>query len=240
MWKKNNLVPAIFLHIQKTAGTSIIETVRTHYGNSIMTHGDFSNRKPEDVRNVAFISGHFGFSFAKPFMQNRYSFSILRDPVERILSLYYFCRSRDASEYPIYRLAQTLDIESFLEQGMYPGRIHSHIWNHQAWTLAYGRANTEGKESHEYGDEGKLLDLANSHLEELSYVGFTETFEKDRVAILKDLGVPESKTKIMTNLTPDRPGRHELSERTLELINRLTRLDQIVYTNAWSRRRVRF
>lgn len=240
IWKKKirkkDLIPAVFLHIQKTAGTSLIEIIRAHYGNNIITHGDFSARNYEDLVDIAFISGHFGFYFAKPFIHNRYSFTILRDPVERVLSLYYFCRNQNSSEYPIYHLARTLDIENFLRQGMNPGRIHSHIWNHQVWTLASGRANPEGQESHEHDDEEKLLDLAISHLEKLSYVGFTESFEKDSVAILAALGIPVPETKIVANTTPGRLGRNDVSERTLELIAELTRLDQIMYAKAWSRR----
>jgi len=69
----NNLKPALFLHIQKTAGTSIVEYAKRYYP-SIISHADFLNHKPEEFSEVQFISGHFGYEFTKYHMPNRYSF----------------------------------------------------------------------------------------------------------------------------------------------------------------------
>src|SRR6476660_4102626 len=38
--------PAIFMHIQKTAGTTITEAVRRHYRSDFVSHGDYL--KPEE------------------------------------------------------------------------------------------------------------------------------------------------------------------------------------------------
>ena len=35
-------------------------------------------------------------------MDKRYSFIFLRNPIERVLSYYYFCKSRDPKEFEIY------------------------------------------------------------------------------------------------------------------------------------------
>jgi hypothetical protein len=83
--------PAIFLHIQKTAGTSIVDLARRHYGNENMTsHGDHlegfkqfplkdkffeTERILSKYEATPFISGHFGYDFSKPFMNVRYSFT---------------------------------------------------------------------------------------------------------------------------------------------------------------------
>ena len=97
--------PAIFAHIQKTAGTTIIEAVRRHYRNRFIAHGDYLEHDTASLKNIPFISGHFGFEFCRQFMDGRYSFTFLRDPVERLLSLYFFSRTRDPAEFPIYRAA---------------------------------------------------------------------------------------------------------------------------------------
>ena len=106
--------PAIFLHIQKTAGTSMTEAVRPYYQNDIVSHGDYLEHDTASLKNMRFISGHFGFEYARLFMDGRYSFTFLRDPIERILSLYYFSRTRDPAEYPIYRVAHELDLSGYL------------------------------------------------------------------------------------------------------------------------------
>ena len=53
----------------------------------MISHGDFSGYKPEDLYNTYFISGHFGYYYARSLMATRYSFTILCDPVERVLSI---------------------------------------------------------------------------------------------------------------------------------------------------------
>ena len=129
--------PAIFVHIQKTAGTSMVDLFRRHYQEKqIISHGDYLsgvehfsfnfwkiNRKViSDFHNIRFLSGHFGYDFAKQFMPSRYSFTFLRDPVERVLSFYYFCRTRDPHEYDIYRLCHELTLDEFLKKGMEESR----------------------------------------------------------------------------------------------------------------------
>jgi hypothetical protein len=75
------LKPVVFLHLQKTAGTSIINVARQFYGNkNVISHGDFfldqngspitgdKFAQPEFMErrfgNIPFISGHFGYDFA--------------------------------------------------------------------------------------------------------------------------------------------------------------------------------
>lgn len=228
-------VPAVFLHIQKTAGTSIIKTAKRHYKGSIIYHAKYVGRDLSDLDDIAFLSGHFGFSFVERFLHNRYSFTFLRNPIDRVLSLYYFCRKQKINEYPIYRLARTLNIEAFLLEGLKPGWVRTHICNHQVWSLAVGWGNEMGKEIDDF-EERELLDLATEHLERLTFVGFVESFEADSAIILKSLGISAPQRMLVANSTPNRPGLNELSAEALALVNELTHLDQIFYEKAWAYR----
>ena len=88
------LMPALFLHIQKTAGTSIVSAAREHCGDANMiTHGDYMSRTSEELADVPFISGHFGYDFARQLMGERYSFTFLRKPVDRVLFLLFMPRA---------------------------------------------------------------------------------------------------------------------------------------------------
>ena len=105
----------LFLHIQKTAGTSVQEMARIAYGSDrVVSHGDFVSLGVEGCRSYDFVSGHFGFAFARPLMEGRYCFTFLRDPIDRIISLYEFCKTRDPLEFPIYAIAQRTDLVGFL------------------------------------------------------------------------------------------------------------------------------
>jgi len=199
--KSNQLYPEVlFIHIQKTAGTSILEYARSKYHDNMVTHGDFLNMDMDQIHKTAFVSGHFGFDYIESLLKYRYSFTFLRDPIERILSLYYFCRHQPKSEFPIYRFAQELDLEKFLQAGFEPGRIKSHIWNHQTWMLACGRNNTSGLEIEKFNSK-QLLDRAIINLGKLSHVGFVESFDNDLSEIVRELGLHNPEKKISVNVT---------------------------------------
>jgi hypothetical protein len=58
------LKPVVFLHLQKTAGTSIINVARQN--GSPITGDKFAQPEFMERRfgNIPFISGHFGYDFA--------------------------------------------------------------------------------------------------------------------------------------------------------------------------------
>ena len=224
-------VRALFLHIQKTAGTSIVHLARQYYGESITSHGDCWGKTLDQLTNMRFISGHIGYHFARPLMDGRYTFTFLRDPAERILSMYYFCQTRDPAEFEIYRKAHELNLAGFLKAGLSDPCVRMNIWNNQVWQLAYGYANLDNRKVDDFSDT-ELLRLARIHIDELSYVGFTETFVADATLILRALGIPESKEIPVMNATPDRPRVAEQSPEIRNLLDRLTALDRSLYDHA--------
>ena len=93
--------PALFLHIQKTAGSPIVRLARLSLSSDeVMSHGDYLNgrtddeletivnargKAPSDFKDFPFVSGHFGFDFARQIMDERFSLTFLRNPIERVL-----------------------------------------------------------------------------------------------------------------------------------------------------------
>lgn len=241
---------AIFIHIQKTAGTSMVDIARLHYQQNIISHGDYlkgvyhspfkkdfwiNEQVISNFRSIPFLSGHFGYDFARLFMRGRYTFTFLRDPIDRVLSFYYFCKNRDPNEFETYRLCQQLSLDEFLKMGLEQPEIKFFIWNNQVWQLACGFGNIENRGLSSF-ESTELLDLAIKHLENFSYIGLTETFEQDRDRILTDLGIALPEEKIISNATPARPTSQDLPRSTLKLLEKLTYLDQILYQSVWSQR----
>lgn len=241
------MVPAIFMHIQKTAGTSIVHIARKHYGNeNVVSHGDYlagwegrsldaivaaRGRSPDDFHKFAFVSGHFGYDFARALMGGRYSFTFLREPRERILSYYYFCRTRDPREYEIYELAQGQSLDEFLKCGLQSAALKACIWNNQTWQLANGYGNLNGRRIETFGDS-ELLACAVAHLREFSYIGFAENFEADRDRILEALNIEPPKERVVSNANPGRPRVEDLPRSTVSLLDELTELDRMLYREA--------
>ena len=121
--------PAVFLHTQKTAGTTIVTLVASFLGGEYVTsHGDFMDDDGFDPATKPFISGHFGYDYAEELINTRYSFTFLRDPADRILSFYYFCRQSNPDEFPVYKLAHELSLNEFLEEGLSGSLISNYIF----------------------------------------------------------------------------------------------------------------
>lgn len=170
------------------------------------------------------------------FLQGRYSFVFLRDPVERVLSFYYYCQSRHPDVFKINRLAHENELEQFIELAFKDDLIHSRIVNNQAWQMAYGYKQNIRVRRDVSDDE--LLELSINHLDPFSYVAFTETFEEDSRLILSHLGLPKYDVKARSNVNTKRPGCKDISPTALELIRECTRVDQKLYTEALSRRKI--
>jgi hypothetical protein len=228
--------PALFLHIQKTAGTTITEAVRRHYRRDIVSHGDYLKRDTASLQKTLFISGHFGFEYSRQFLDGRYFFTFLRDPVERVLSLYYFSRTRDPAEYPIYRAAHELDLAGYLRAGFDREDLKAYLWNQQAWQLACGWNDPQQRHITDFTDE-QILERAKAHLLEFHYIGFADSFAVDAKAILANLNVPAPESLAPANVTPGRPHRKDLPAATIRLAEDLTRLDAALYEHAKDLRR---
>jgi len=238
------LKPAIFMHIQKTAGTAIIQLLRAHYGyaNS-SSHGDhfsqldeltlenrfFSNSKlVARYQCMGFISGHFGYDFCRRFMDDRYSFTFLRDPVERVLSYYFFCRERDPLEYFEYGLSQRVPLETFLGMGLNNPALRIRIWNNMTWALAHGNWAHTPRAIDSFSSN-ELLDLALDHLSRFTFIGLAECFQHDRDTILSHLGIPAPLDNEYVNANLGRPKARDLSESARKILADLTCLDQMLY-----------
>lgn len=246
-----NLKPAVFLHIQKTAGTTMIELARSAYGiHNVMSHDDYlkgityfpstgevkvDEEVLHDFHGIPFLSGHFGYGFAKRYMPGRYSFTFLRDPIERVLSFYYFCKGSDPRKFALYKLSQQVTLDEFLQMGLVDPEVKTFIWNNQVWQLACGFGDLDIRPLSAF-EEIELLELASKHIDELSYVGLAETFEEDRDAILRDLGIVPPEARIVSNANLGRPTYNDLPQSTKDLLFELTELDRVLYNKAWLRK----
>jgi hypothetical protein len=55
---------------------------RRYYGiGNLISHCDFVGHAPQEFAHVPFVSGHFGYDFARVLMPDRYSFTFLRPSI---------------------------------------------------------------------------------------------------------------------------------------------------------------
>jgi hypothetical protein len=84
-----------FLHIPKTAGTSISSILSYWYPDKLIFKGgdklDYDKYSKEELSEYRLYKGHIQYIYANPNLPSDTSFvTLLREPIERVISLYYF------------------------------------------------------------------------------------------------------------------------------------------------------
>jgi hypothetical protein len=149
---------------------------------------------------------------------------VLRDPVERTLSLYYFWRhNKQFSEF------RDLSLEDFLKSD-HPAVV-ANVENTQTKQLAHSLLARELRWARL--SEDALLDLAKQNLEKIAVVGLTERLDNfaTRVSARFALKLPALQ-KI--NETRVRPRAADISEEGRALIMEKTKLDRLLYSHVVS------
>jgi hypothetical protein len=224
---RSNPNKSVFIHIQKTAGTSVTVELFKSYPDSTLSHGKFLTKSPEQVEKMRLIAGHFGYGYAREFMDGRFSFTFVREPRSRIISFYKFCRSRPPSEGTIYQIARDHPLDRFLELGLEDTLVRDYLYNHQVWQLAAGWSNPQGQTLQGYNPDTMLRD-AMENSRSLSIVGVTEHADCDFRLILKMLGLSSSINLGRENTASETSNR-SLSTSTRRRLDRLVELDDKLY-----------
>ncbi|HHV7519581.1 sulfotransferase family 2 domain-containing protein [Burkholderia cenocepacia] len=135
----------VFLHVQKTGGTSLKNMFIDAFDGQQMylEYADTLHlRSPAELAQFNTFMGHFNYdSLAYIPKRNLKLISFLRDPADRLASLYRFWRAH-APSHPSFHsgmeAANRLEFEDFLvEQRRAP---HSDTWNHMTWAILGNRA----------------------------------------------------------------------------------------------------
>src|SRR5262252_5423022 len=101
----NSGVPiAIFLHIPKTGGTTLQDILRSSYPrDQVCTFKDpnreseienFKRLRPKKRERYRLIQGHLSFGFHRHLPGNSIYVTLLREPIARVLSFYYYAKSQ--------------------------------------------------------------------------------------------------------------------------------------------------
>lgn len=79
-----------FIHIPKTSGTSIKKSIKLNYPNAkYMPEDMFSTDHNSDWRRVM----HYPYSYWEPLVENKWVFSVVRNPFVRAISFYVFLKN---------------------------------------------------------------------------------------------------------------------------------------------------
>ncbi len=210
-WSKIQLVS---IHIPKTAGTSFIHSLKKQYGNNKVTRIDINeNRininkvilnKAYVYNNTSVIHGHFTINLLKNYLTLPPETPIitwLRDPVERVISNYYYLYKRLDEE--LNEEKKGLNILSKMRRSL----------------LEY---------AHDEKNQNRMSKfLKGMDIEDFFFIGIVENYNQD----IKELGqkLNWSNLEIVQHNKTGKSFKSEVDENTKAIIRSLNQEDQILY-----------
>jgi Galactose-3-O-sulfotransferase len=216
----------IFLHLPKTAGETLRRTLKWKYGSEMLYLHTLTEpaESLEEVplskrRDARVLTGHLYYGVHEYIPQRCEYITLLRDPVARVISFYYYILGR-TDHYRHEELVRSgMSLEEFVRSSPERG-----IENDQTRMLS-------GKGAGEL-DAGELgrdaLDEAKRNLESFLVVGLTERFDESFILIRRALGwkLPLYVTKNVS------AGPKPASATAVELIRERNQLDLELYEHA--------
>jgi len=242
----------VFLHVEKTGGTSLQNMLLQSFGAAHVYHEHNDSlhlHSPAELSMYSVFAGHFNHD-SLAFIPRRElkAFAFVREPVERLLSLYHFWRSHDPSAprfHETMKLAQELDIETYYaSRGV--ARSPS-TWNHMTWCVVGDRqwhqwrrllAGVRGERRVRVIES--LRAPIRERLREFSFVGLQENFTGSCRELFRIMGRPcpdERADHSVEQLSATsayirKSAKPVLTPRAIEVMSELVELDAILYEEA--------
>jgi hypothetical protein len=216
-----------FLHLPRTAGTTLARVIEHQYTSKAIlllydsSTGEEIRRVPRDRQDrLRAVVGHFYLGTHHFLARPSTYVTLLRDPVDRVISHYYFvrgdpthylheaARQMNLSEYVIScDLAEPNNDQTRLLCGHYQGSIPDRCTD-------------------------AMLPVAKDNLREhFTVVGLTEEYDRSLMLMKRTLGWSYP-FYVRQNVTPQRLRKDDLSAETLSVIKTYNRLDIELYRDA--------
>lgn len=221
----------LFLHIPKTAGSTLRYILRNNYGRSDIFHfhnelfpnlSVFLLNHMSKYRSYRLVIGHFGYGLHKHIHQDYQYFTMLRNPVRRVISNYYHIRRK--KDHSLNRLVLKMTLEAYIQSPISAG-----AHNHQTRMLA-SPAGYFGKNSAKDSPVSpSTLAIAKENLSSFAAFGLTERFEESLILYRKTFGWENINYRIQ-NVTSKRD--EKIPEPLLKLITEKNPFDLELYSFA--------
>ncbi len=225
----------IFLHITKTAGTTLKSILKDRFHpKTIVTiqqnlnhpdfndilYDDFVKLAPAQKNNIRFMRGHFAFGIHEHLHRPFKYITMFRDPVERAVSWYYFVKQNPDSEDYKRFVVNSDGFEDFVGKG-YGG------------TNSQMRVLLTKEQLKKSNDDKELLKVAIDNIEKYFTVfGFAEKFDESLIHFKRTLGWSCLPVYTSRNITANRPLVADLPQSTVNVVKERNWADILMYEHA--------
>lgn len=215
-----------FIHVPKAGGTSISAVLEQHHKLLRLNGWDEIRHflETEGWRDGwTAATGHMPFGIDVYMPNTRYTI-VLREPLDRIMSDYYYLKR--TPDHPLHETATTKPLREFPGGNSMTRRLAHWRWAEMFETKDFWWQ----KYPWGYCTE-EMLTQAKENLHRCVHVGLYETYEADAKHILSLAGIKDAEVPLL-NATENRPSVSALDRETRELLEERNRYDIRLYEYA--------
>lgn len=223
----------VFIHIPKAAGSSVRKLFGEIFSeNQIFPDHQLHNfpKYREVARTIPTVyRGHLGYKFATD--ANAISATVLRNPVERILSVYSYSVNPGRGLPLIGNVPGDISLLDFLQSDRL--EIRMNLDESQTWQIGYGYGNKERQEFRTICHED-IIERAISNLYKIDFLGLAENLDAFRWSVMSTFGIDNNhKTaKTVVNKSVNRIKYGDLTPNEKLGIEKLIVRDRVLYETA--------
>ena len=234
-----------FLHIPKTAGTSLISILDSYFQSERIlnahTWGELLPLMPLDFSKFLFVRGHFGYSVIRLFKKEPICITLIRDPIKQMISAYKML-SRQPNDIKRFQIPNEKSLSELIEgpylEGLKNPQTHWLVIDQDILKKTKNFAKNQLENYRPEEDQNLLpmisyerfLKIAKKRISEFTFVGIVDRMEESLFLLHYIFGWKPIRNKIKENVAPD--SSNEITKKALEKLEKNTKIDQKLYRYA--------
>jgi len=218
----------VFSHIPRTGGTSLRNFVArgVDHALSLDALSDLAFRRDAELLDYDFIATHCGHAIFERLPEAR-RVTILRDPVERIVSMYHHLRERGDDVSSASQFARSLSLRDFVS--LTNPAVTVAVENAQVWHLLHDK-NLVFRNRFSAKSDHQKVDAALNNLSTYDIVGFHDRLDETFTKVADVIGIAD--TQYPRLASSKRPALSELHREDLDAIRSKVALDDMLFVEA--------
>jgi hypothetical protein len=218
----------IHLHIPKTGGTTLRDIIQRQYrAEKILlipkleeSENILKEVSTSQINQLKLIQGHLKYGIHNHFHRRAKYFSIIRDPINRVLSTYYYVLSQKNNPQNLSTSNNQMTIYDFVQSGVNPFLINGQT------KLISGKT---GNIDNPIIESEELFSLAKENIEnDFLFLGITEMFD-ETILILKNMLGWHMPYYSIANRTKKKPNYDAVNPTIISFIKEHNQLDIKLY-----------
>ncbi len=218
----------IHLHIPKTGGTTLRDIIQRQYrAEKILmipkleeSENILKEVSTSQINQLKLIQGHLKYGIHNHFHRRAKYFAIIRDPINRVLSTYYYVLSQKNNPQNLSTSNNQMTIYDFVQSGVNPFLINGQT------KLISGKT---GNIDNPIIESEELFSLAKENIEnDFLFLGITEMFD-ETILILKNMLGWHMPYYSIANRTKKKPNYDAVNPTIISFIKEHNQLDIKLY-----------